>query len=71
MKLIMFGTPQGTRLGIVTPGGVVPLEASDALAPAEFWPRVSVASHVCARRSKVQASSNASGKRTPAGAVRV
>ena len=34
MKLVMFETPEGIQLGIVTPGGVVPIEASDALAPA-------------------------------------
>src|SRR5215831_9251939 len=34
MKLIMFETAEGTRLGIVTPGGVLPLDGSDALRPA-------------------------------------
>jgi 2-keto-4-pentenoate hydratase/2-oxohepta-3-ene-1,7-dioic acid hydratase in catechol pathway len=34
MKLVMFESHEGIQLGVVTPRGVVPLEASDALAPA-------------------------------------
>ena len=29
MKIVMFETPEGTRLGVVTAGGIVPLDGSD------------------------------------------